>query len=80
MRMRLTPMWKALYNTWMKLIDGIPHAETTEGGDWPESYRVCLGDETLECGRRFSDYTIPRGATLTVIRESIERIWVAVPS
>ena len=61
-------------------IDGIPPAKTTEDGDWLECYRVCLGDETLECGRRFSDYTIPRGATLTVTRESIERTWVAVPS
>ena len=25
-------------------IPGIPHAKTTEGGHWLESYRVCLGD------------------------------------
>ena len=57
------------------LIHGIPHAKTTEAGDWLECYHVCLDKETLECGRRFSDYTIPRGATLTVIRESIESPW-----
>ena len=49
-------------------IPGIPHAKTTEGGDWLECYRVCLGDEELECGRRFSDYTIPKGATLIVLK------------
>ena len=46
------------------LIDGIPHAKTTEAGDWFECYHVCLDKEILECGGRFSDYTIPRGQRL----------------
>ena len=62
------------------LVPGIPHARTTESGEWLEYYCICHGDDTLECGKFLSDYNIPRDATLTVLRVSIENPWAVVPS
>ena len=53
------------------LIDGIPHARTTESGEWLEYYCICHGITILECGKRLSDYDIPRNATLTVLLVSL---------
>ena len=49
-------------------IEGIPRARTDDDGNWLEHYHVAVGNEVLQCGRRFSDYDIPHDATLTVIR------------
>ena len=52
------------------LIEGIPRATTDIGGNWLESYNIVWGTQVLQDGQWLSDYDIPLGATLTVLRET----------
>ena len=50
------------------LIEGMPQAATDIGGNWLESYTIVWGTRVLQDGQWLSDYDIPQGATLTVLR------------
>ena len=52
------------------LIEGIPRATTDIGGNWLESHNIVWGTQVLQDGQWLSDYDIPLGATLTVLRET----------
>ena len=50
------------------LIEMIPRAATDINGNWFESYNIVWGTQLLRDGQWLSDYDIPLGATLTVLR------------
>ena len=35
------------------IVDGIPHAGTTESREWLEYYCICHGNATLDCAKNF---------------------------
>ena len=52
------------------LIAGMPRAATDIAGNWLESYYIAWGTQVLQDGQWLSDYDIPQGATLTVLRQT----------
>ena len=55
------------------LIEGIPRATTDSEGNWLEFYDIVWATQVLQDGQWFSDYDIPLGATLTVLRETLAK-------
>ena len=52
------------------LIAGLPRAATDVAGNWLESYHIAWGTQVLQDGQWLSDYDIPQGATITVLRQT----------
>ena len=52
------------------LIAGLPRAATDVAGNWLESYHIVWGTQVLQDGQWLSDYDIPQGATITVLRQT----------
>ena len=52
------------------LIEEMPRAATGIAGNRLESYNIAWGTQMLQDGQWLSDYDIPQGATLTVLRQT----------
>ena len=52
------------------LIEEIPRPTTDIGGIWVEFYDIVWGTQVLQDGQWLSDYDIPQGATLTLLRQT----------